>query len=508
MRWKAPFLFLLSILLLLVPVRIAGQTESARSEIDTFVQERMDALDIPGAALAIVRGEQIVHLKGYGVANEAGDPVTPQTPFLLASLSKSMTAVAVMQLVEAGQVELDAPIQRYLPWFMPQRPITVRQLLNQTSGLDEGHGYERGLETDGPDALEASIRRLASTELNRSPGTAFEYSNSNYDLLGLLVETVSGQSYGAYLQHNLFQPLQMENSFTSLEAARAAGMSNAFYPLLGRQTNLDGRMPYTRAQQPSAGVIGSAEDLAHYLIAHLNAGRYQNEQILAAESVETLHDPAVEIDSPNFHYAMGWAVWPFTDAVANEEDTPPNALSHGGDWLGFRHIMLLVPEYDLGLVWLTNGQDPVASSAADNVAFDVALLAMGFEAQNYPPQEDFLTRNRRPLGAVTVLFLMFAGVVALGRLRGPFGHQDQKLFAALAVVDLALALYILHVRLFVLNTSWRHDLRFAPDVTLLGLVILLLTVGWGSVRSLWAFRRWRASRRYASLTSTVEVTNV
>jgi len=491
-RWKSVMLLL--VMLFLYPATTLAQSDPAGDEIDTFVRERMDALDIPGGALTIVRGEETVHLEGYGVANEAGDPVTQQTPFLLASLSKSMTAVAVMQLVEAGQVDLDAPIQEYLPWFMPERSITVRQLLNQTSGLDEGQGYERGLDPDGPGALEESIRRLATTELNRPPGAGFEYSNSNYDVLGLLVETVSGERYGAYLEANLFAPLQMEDSFTSLEAARAAGMSNAFYPFFGRQTNLDGWMPYTRAQQPSAGIISSAEDLAHYLVAHLNGGRYGNNQILSAESVEALHTPAAEIDNPDLHYAMGWVAWRFREAVADETAAPPLALSHGGEWLGFRHIMLLVPEHDLGLVWLTSGHDPTIGSAADNVAFDVALLAMGFEAQNYRPQEDILRRNERLLGVTTFLFLLAAAFVAVWRLRGPLSRRDRWLFAGLTVLDLALVLYILNYRLFESNTSVRHDLRFAPDLTLMSLVVLGLAAGWGSVRSLWALRRWRASR--------------
>ena len=173
--------------------------------------------------MAVVRDGEIVHLAGYGIANPAGDPVTPQTPFLLASLSKSMTSVAVMQLVEQGLVELDAPIQDYLPWFMPDTPITVRQLLNQTSGLDELDGYERNLDPGGPDGLEQSIRRLAETELNRPPGSAFEYSNSNADTLGLLIQTATGQPYGDTMAANVFAPLGMTHTGYHYDPARTAG---------------------------------------------------------------------------------------------------------------------------------------------------------------------------------------------------------------------------------------------------------------------------------------------
>jgi CubicO group peptidase (beta-lactamase class C family) len=259
----ALFLLAFTVILLAPSQTISGEEDDLGARVDAFLQERMEQLDIPGAALAIVRDGEIVHLKGYGIANAGGDPVTPQTPFLLASLSKSMTALTVMQLVEAGQMELDAPVQRYLPWFMPEEPITVRQLLHQTSGLDEAEGYQRNLDPNGPDGLEMSIRKLAESDLNHPPGSAFEYSNSNFDVLGLLIETVSGQPYGEYMRDHVFEPLAMDHTFTDLAEAREAGMSSALYPFFGRPLPFDWLMPYSRATQPSAGVIGSAGDMAH-----------------------------------------------------------------------------------------------------------------------------------------------------------------------------------------------------------------------------------------------------
>jgi CubicO group peptidase (beta-lactamase class C family) len=108
--------------------------------IDRYVEAHRQATRLPGLALCIVHGDQVVHLRGFGHADPSGRPVTPQTPFLLASTTKSFTALAVMQLVEAGKVDLDAPVQRYLPWFRLADPaasarITVRHLLNHTSGL-------------------------------------------------------------------------------------------------------------------------------------------------------------------------------------------------------------------------------------------------------------------------------------------------------------------------------------------------------------------------------------
>lgn len=208
----------------------------------------------------------------------------------------------------------------------------------------------------------------------------------------------------------------------------------------------------------------------------------------------TLHTPAISID-PGVEYAMSWAVWEFED-VAQPGGAPPTALSHGGDWLGFIHLMLFIPERDLGVVLLMNGHDTTISSAFENIAFDVALLALGLEAQHYPLQEDALTRNLKPLSVGIILLLFIGGMVAIRRLHGEaFSHQDGWLFAGLAVIDLALVIYTLLIRLPNGESSVRQVLRFELDLGIMLLVILLLTIGWGSMRTLWAIRRWRADTR-------------
>src|SRR5215208_8208563 len=127
---------------------VSGLAQTKLTEfdaVDTYVSRKMKELGIPGAALVIVQGDQIVHLKAFGVADADGRPVTPQTPFFTGSTGKSFTALAIMQLVEAGKIKLDAPVQTYLPWFRvadadASERITVRQLLNQDSGLPQSIG--------------------------------------------------------------------------------------------------------------------------------------------------------------------------------------------------------------------------------------------------------------------------------------------------------------------------------------------------------------------------------
>ena len=139
--------------------------------IDRYVRSEMDAQRIPGLALGIVHGDRIVHVQGFGQADRSGRQVTPETPFLIGSVTKSFTALAIMQLSEAGRVQLDAPVQRYLPWWRVADPdastqITVRHLLYQVSGLSKATGNAYATSGDTHDsALEDRVRALRDAEL-------------------------------------------------------------------------------------------------------------------------------------------------------------------------------------------------------------------------------------------------------------------------------------------------------------------------------------------------------
>ena len=233
---------------------------------------------IPGLALGIVRDDRIAYVRGFGKADDSGRPVTPRTPFIIGSLSKSFTAMAIMQLVEAGKVELDAPVQRYLPWFRvadedASRAITVRHLLNQTSGLSTKTGRSFQGNGDTSDAaLERTVRKLRTVELTAPVGKKHQYSTINYSVLGLIVQAVSGRSYESYVQTKILDPLQMRDSFTSQAAAEQHGLATGYHYWFGRPRAAE--LPYNRGLIPAGYLISSAADMTHYLLAQLNGGRY------------------------------------------------------------------------------------------------------------------------------------------------------------------------------------------------------------------------------------------
>jgi CubicO group peptidase (beta-lactamase class C family) len=284
----------------------ASSDETDYKDIDEYITARMRSDRIPGLAVAIVKGDRIVYLKGYGQADPSGRPVTPQTPFIIGSITKSFTALAVMQLVDAGKVELDAPVQRYIPWFRVADPkasaqITVRMLINQTSGLPQDPTLVTWTWPDYPDAFERQVRLLANAKLLSPPGQSFAYSNANYEALGIIVQAVSGQSYEDYVRQHIFTPLDMQNSFVSQDEAIQHGMAMGYRWWFGFP--VPATLPYNRANLPAGFIISSAEDMAHFLIAQMNSGRYRYRDIsvLSSEGIALM-----QAEPPPGAYGLGW----------------------------------------------------------------------------------------------------------------------------------------------------------------------------------------------------------
>ena len=216
-------LALAAALMPLVGVAAAAASEAdVTTRIDHYVQARLPSLRTPGLAVVVVEGDQVILSQGYGYADrEDGTPMTGDTPVAVGSTTKPMTALAVMQLVERGLVDLDTPVTTYLPDFRMaderSADITLRQLLSHTAGIPADETYD-GAQDDG--ALERRVAGLADVPLRRAPGTGFEYANDGYSVAGLVVQRVTGMPYEHYMAQAVFTPLGMERTtFDPTEAA-------------------------------------------------------------------------------------------------------------------------------------------------------------------------------------------------------------------------------------------------------------------------------------------------
>jgi CubicO group peptidase (beta-lactamase class C family) len=280
-----------------------------------------------------------VHAAGFGNDGNGND-ITPDTPFWIGSNTKSMTALATMLLVEAGLVELDAPIQQHLPGFRvadaeASSRITVRHLLNQTSGLARIDGLRAVVETNN-ETLAEVVAGMRNLELNRPVGESFEYANLNSVVLGLLVEQLTGQTWQTYVQNNIFDPLGMSRTFTSRELAEQSGLTATHRYTFGFPIRTDGR--HRDGLAPSGYIYSTASDMARYLAMYTEGGSLNGNRILSESGIAEMLAPAgnartFPLQSETFtaSYGAGWFVGPF--GAADDARWHQGSLPHFTAWM-------------------------------------------------------------------------------------------------------------------------------------------------------------------------------
>ncbi|WP_457972363.1 serine hydrolase domain-containing protein [Arthrobacter sp. D1-17] len=404
----------------------AAVPNQAYERVDAFLQERIQAMGLPGAAIAVVKDGVQVHSAAFGEADDSGRPMTAQTPVLLASTTKSLTAIAVMQQVEAGRLRLDEPVKTYLPWFSMQDPraadITVRHLLHQASGMAAKDTAFEGTDAQSPEALEEGVRALSGSPLAGIPGEAFGYANANFNILGLLVQTVSGQPFGDYMEQHVFEPLGMPRSHATRAAARADSAAAGYSLWFGtawRQTEV----PAPAAGMPSSTMYASAEDLGHELIALLDGGRYRDRRILRPESVQAMLEPRMQVDGSKL-YAMGWFTRPLMESVNPAGPPPPDEelpllAEHQGEWGNSHTYLAMVPSSRLGVALVINANDTSAPSRLKAIDTNILRILHGQEPVPAVLQEDWLQRYSWAVALGLLLAELLSLVLALRFLLRP-----------------------------------------------------------------------------------------
>ncbi|RYU93348.1 serine hydrolase domain-containing protein [Emticicia agri] len=305
--------------------------------IDQYIQQNIDKNHIPGLSIAIVNKNQVVFSKGYGKDGN-NRAIISSTPFAIASLSKAFTAMAVMQLVEAGKINLDTPVKNYIPTFQMAdsraNQITVRQFLNQTSGLSDVVYPELSFKQQ-PASTMNTIDNLKDVELDSKPGEKFHYHNPNYHVMAHLVEVVSREKFSDYMQKHIFTPLQMTHSanyHSTMEFQKHLAQGNIF--VFGQPVKLNEPNWFIEG---SAGMVSTTSDLAKWLMMYLNKGEYKGQKLLSEKGIETMFSPPA-----NSSYGLGW----FID--------PQKNVSHSGVLWTYQAEQMILTKEGYGIVILFN----------------------------------------------------------------------------------------------------------------------------------------------------------
>jgi CubicO group peptidase (beta-lactamase class C family) len=345
-----------------------------------------------------------------------------------------------MQLVEAGSVDLAAPVQRYLPWFRladgaASVQITVAQCLHHTSGIPHDADFRIRLATEdvtGPTSVEQGVRALSAVTLRDAPGASFQYTNLGYNILGAIVEAVSGQPYADYLATHVFGPLQMTHTYTTIDQARSGGLAEGFSTVFGTYWQRPVSTP--EALQPSATTFSSAEDVAHEIEMYLAAGTYHGIPLISPDTEKTLH--AATPVNGEVSYSMGWWLRPQWELSADPGNPTADAavatvIEHGGDWDNTVTYMGYVPASGQGLVVLINANSATEGSEIQAIPGNAWRVLLGVPAQPVVPQEDFLQRFGWQIAAaiVAVQLLVAVGTVFMIRRRSrsiPSGADPRR----------------------------------------------------------------------------------
>src|SRR3954468_23175877 len=322
--------------LLTTPAAAEPLTPAEVAKVDQIVADALAADQVPSASIAIVRDGKIVLTKAYGKANE-GLPARPDLPYQIASNSKQFTAMALLLLEDEGKLSLDDHVSKFLPGISGGERITVRQLLNHTSGLQDFWPQDYSFEAmSHPTKAQGIVDRWARKPLDFQPGEQWQYSNTGYVVAGMIVEKVSGEELVSFLRKRIFAPLGMtsvkDQDDTNTPAYPAGYGRYALGPVRAAT-------PPARGWLYAAGELSmSAEDLAKWDIARINRSRVPADDWAAQETAVKLNN------GKDTGYGLGVGV----------QTAPRRTVGHGGEAVGFLSQNTVYPADRAAIVVLTN----------------------------------------------------------------------------------------------------------------------------------------------------------
>lgn len=325
--------------------------------INTYLLGYVERWQIPGLSCAIVQDGKLAFSAGYGVQNlQTQRAATPQTLFHIASVAKTMTSSAIMQLREADKVQLDDPIVKHLPYFKVNDPrtdqITIRQCLCHSSGIGHPEAYGWDNPEFDDESLERHVRGLATHKLLDLAPNAVSYSDIAFNVLGDLIAKVSGLSYEEYMLQHIFRPLGMTTTTLMAPCAEHPELVATGYEEKEEnaepRTIVESDYPYNRMHVPCGCIASSAEEMARWMLVSLNQGELDGVRILRPQSYDVMWqmqfrdaDPEAP-DDP----ALGWWV---------SRRYPERVMQHSGGDDGFLSYLRLWTESNIGIVILCNG---------------------------------------------------------------------------------------------------------------------------------------------------------
>ncbi|MBW7453339.1 cyclic peptide export ABC transporter [Paenibacillus sepulcri] len=426
------------------PAAAAAANESAAAELpdgyerqlDSWIQKQQKEGKIPGLSVVVVKDDQPVYKKSFGYSNrETKQSVTEQTLFEIGSNSKAFTALAVYQLAGEGVIDLNEPVSTYLPWFQMKYKgehdgqlingavdITLEQLLHHSSGIPFETIKDIPV-TDDEDALEQTVRTLLNHPLASYPGEQFEYATINYDILGLIIQEVTNQSFEQYADSHILKPFGLDHTYLFRQEAAQQGMAEGYKLGFLRPVQYDA--PMYRGNTPAGYFISNAEDMEKWLRIQMGTSALEQAD---QDTVLRTHEPnrSVAPSSDGSSYAGGWEVY----------QSGEGEISHDGSNPNFSSFLVFRPHEGLGVAVLANLNSSYTSVMGQGIMDILQGKKPADNAQDMYKSLDvfafFVILLMLPLIVVTLYFIVLSAARIYKKKRRLEKHAARRIGIPLA----------------------------------------------------------------------------
>ncbi|MHA4738969.1 serine hydrolase domain-containing protein [Dyadobacter sp. MSC1_007] len=344
------------------------RNHNLEQQVNLLVEPLIDSSIAAGAIVGVMRNDSILLIKSYGMADvELNAPLSQDASFEIGSTTKQFTAAAVMQLVERGLIQLNDPVNKYINFNSKPHQVTIEQLLNHTSGIKPPprNEYLSIIRSNYP--RDTLLRLLENGGFNFEPGTAMNYSNMGYFILGQLIEKVSGKDYETYLEENILSKAKMTNTYYSdaetVRKERAHGYNN----LQNKNILTRAELPYYRWTYSAGALSSTVKDLLAW-----NKALHNSEHIVSKKIYNQFITPGQLKDGSALRYANGLQILTYKGH---------RMIGHGGSGSGFLSQICYFPDEKLTIVTMQNTYRPVSEA---DLAYAIADKILPAKKDNLP----------------------------------------------------------------------------------------------------------------------------
>lgn len=371
---KKIIIFVLTLFILLsgFPTPSYALSDSKSAAIQALLDDARHISGVPGMSISLLADDEVLYFSSGLADREKGLPASENTLYELASVSKAFTGIGILLLEEQGLLSMTDPIQKYLPWFtlkyqgkpVEMQSLTLNNFLHHTSGLTNSRHIQNIPQGNTPDMLQKTVEMLVDAELEFPPGEQYNYGTVNYDVLGLVIEIVSRQSYEDFMEEQVFQPLGLHQTYVYKKDAQATGQLAQGYRSSFFMTTPFKAPDY--GNKPAGYIISNTKDMARWM--GIQMGIVQNIPEIFHRVIEKSHRGDMSVSSVNdMYYAAGWLV--------NADQT---IIEHTGGNPNFRTEVLILLNERTAVCLLSNG-----ANTNINLVLKVKDILDGSLAQSY-----------------------------------------------------------------------------------------------------------------------------